>query len=346
MANHQLSGLFLFGTCRDFSKVCYLSNYIPRHSWALLFIPQEGSPTLWARVAGTRDLPFVRTLTWIEDIRPAGKTAHEVGETINSIMANGAEGVELCFGICGAKEMPYLLYDGCFSGQGYTLKPMDETMDKMMVKKRPREIRMLKDAAEIVKLAINGLKEAYQAGEKSVKCLLESERIARMHGATDVRLLVSLDQGKTLQPLDQIIDHDLEPLVAYLSVQYLGYWADACVTLMDPSKPIYAKGKEVLEYLIHSLRPGVMINSLVHEVTKLVTPFQMHPVLQGSVGNSIGLSPLGFPRLSYDDGLQCIEEGSVFTIRTGLTHGNNDYVLLSAIVHIKRENNDILFMSC
>ena len=50
------------------SALAYVSNFIPRMRWGMALVPRTGEARLLCSM-GTRDLPAMRTMTWIADVQ-------------------------------------------------------------------------------------------------------------------------------------------------------------------------------------------------------------------------------------------------------------------------------------
>ena len=68
MERHSWPAVLVYGDVRDHSALAYLSNFIPRVRWGMALLPRSGDPRLLCAMS-TRDLPAMRGLTWITDVR-------------------------------------------------------------------------------------------------------------------------------------------------------------------------------------------------------------------------------------------------------------------------------------
>ncbi|MBS4026856.1 MAG: hypothetical protein KGZ96_14475 [Clostridia bacterium] len=346
--DNGLSGLIVYGDCRDYSKLCYLTNYIPRHSWGMVLVPACGSPCLLANVAGTRDLPFVRLLTWIEDIRPAKNAANEIKQFIKDMNDNpNNNALEQTIGICGGEQMRHFLYKEIATEcQQYNLKNVDMLIEPLLHRKRPREITVIREATNLLKSAVDAMQVIYSKGGSVMSAVIEADRVARNLGAQDVRLLYSIDFGLNLRPIEALSEERNDPLIAYIAIEYLGYWVEAMVTLTQKQKsPAYNKASQLLDFYKTTVRSGVGIEQLVESSMEIIKPFESHPVTQGRFGHSIGLYLQEKPLFELSFGQSKIYEETIYTVHAGLTDNNKDHALLSAIILINQNGNEILWSS-
>lgn len=345
--DNELKGLIIYSDCRNYAKLCYLTNYIPKHSWAMLLVPANGNPRLLANVAGTRDIPAVRILTWLEDIRPAKNIAGEVSQFVEQITEGQLAGSgKETIGICGVEEMRHSVYKEIVSGCGqHVMKNMDPLFERLLLQKRPREVAVMRETCNLLKSAANAMRESHRRGGSVVTAVIEAERVARYMGAQDVRVLYSLDSGHSLQPFDTLSEVRNDPMIAYIAVQYLGYWAEAMISITRKESPAYHKAVKLLEFFQTSLRPDSKIHELVHQGLAIAKPYQLHVVANGRFGHSIGLSLEEKPFLDLSCGEGKIEDGTLYSVHATLTDNKQENVMLSTMVLVKRNGNEILWSS-
>ncbi|WP_102348815.1 aminopeptidase P family N-terminal domain-containing protein [Bacillus sp. Marseille-P3661] len=344
MVRHELDVLIVYGSVRDYSELCYLTNYIPKHSHALILIPAKGQPCLLAGVAGTRDIPAVQALTWLEDIRSTKKLKAEISSFLENITVGKANAA---IGICNKDIMRASLYqdivDACQTNE---FKDMDEFFRQILEQKRPREVSTMEAASEILRLAVEELKIVYRNSGDIIAAVTEAERVARLKGAQDVRLLFSLDEGKTLRPFEELVGKvHTHTAIAYMAVEFLGYWAEGFVTIANENPYIYQKATELLFYLKTSLQKDVPIADIVRGADQKIAPYSLHPLVQGGYGHAIGLSISETPVIQTSSAVEKVKTGSIYSIHAGLTNQNDENVILSALVLVEEDGSVILWSS-
>ncbi len=67
MERNGWPAVLVYGDVRDHAALAYLSNFIPRVRWGMALLPRSGDARLLCAMS-TRDLPAMRTLTWIADV--------------------------------------------------------------------------------------------------------------------------------------------------------------------------------------------------------------------------------------------------------------------------------------
>src|SRR5215831_20713182 len=79
MAQENLDSLVIYGDNYSFADLCYLTNYFPKVRGGIAVVPRSGTLALLLNI-GSRDVPFAKTLTWVEDVRAS-----------NNVGADGAK---------------------------------------------------------------------------------------------------------------------------------------------------------------------------------------------------------------------------------------------------------------
>ncbi|HMA81727.1 MAG TPA: aminopeptidase P family N-terminal domain-containing protein, partial [Candidatus Binatia bacterium] len=72
MARQDLDALVIYGDNYSFADLCYLTNYFPKVRGGIAVVPRQGAISLLLNI-GSRDVPFAKTLTWIEDVRASNQ---------------------------------------------------------------------------------------------------------------------------------------------------------------------------------------------------------------------------------------------------------------------------------
>ncbi|WP_102348853.1 aminopeptidase P family N-terminal domain-containing protein [Bacillus sp. Marseille-P3661] len=343
----NLKGAIIYSDVRNYAKVCYFSNYIPKHSYAILLIPAIGEPRLLAKLAGIRDIPYVQTLTWIEDIRAVKNLENEIREFLEQIATSDAqENSKPTVGICGNELMTNKVYKDIISaGEFVNFEEIDSHLDSTLRQKRPREKAVINEAVSLLQHSVVAMKEVHRREGSVVTAMVEAEQVARNYGAQDVRILFSLDYGKTLQPLETISEVRNDPMIAYIAIDYLGYWVEGMVTLIQQPNEIYDQTITLLNNLKKSLVSGASISSIIKDSTKSIAPYELHPVSLGGYGYNIGLSLKEKPLLHENYGNDVIQEGDIYSLHACLTNGKEEHCLLSSIISINKNGNEILWSS-
>ena len=81
MARRNLDALVIYGDNYYFADLCYLTNYFPKVRGGIAVVPREGAISLLLNI-GSRDVPFAKTLTWVEDVRASNQVGGDGAKLI------------------------------------------------------------------------------------------------------------------------------------------------------------------------------------------------------------------------------------------------------------------------
>ena len=343
MAGNSWPAVLVYGDVRDHAALAYLSNFIPRVRWGMALLPHSGDPRLLCAMS-TRDLPAMRGLTWIADVRSGmgPEWAKAFDPWCEQIKTDQL--VEL--GTLGFDLMAPVLHQAVRRslGEHFTLRRADDVLAVPPERKRPRELTMLRASCKLVETAAKTFVETWRDTGEPETAALDAERLARSLAAQDVRTLISLDGGRTLVPFHGSFEKKRGPLVGYLAVKAMGYWADLFVSADEGHTHASRHAETALDALIAAVRPGVRAGDLYAKAAAALAPLRLHPALSGSVGHGIGLSLNEHPEFGADTETALTEDG-VYTLQVGTAGTEAGNVLLSAIVRNAAKGAEVLLRS-
>ena len=61
--------------------LCYLTNYFPKVRGGIAVVPRDGAITPSLNI-GSRDVPFAKTLTWVDDVRASNQVGTDGAKLI------------------------------------------------------------------------------------------------------------------------------------------------------------------------------------------------------------------------------------------------------------------------
>jgi Xaa-Pro aminopeptidase len=358
MERNSWPAILAYGDVRDHGALAYLTNFVPRVRWGMALLPRSGDARLLCAMS-TRDLPAMRNLTWIADVQSGMGPEWVKGFDPWFERFRGERAVAL--GTLGFDSMAPVLFESVRRslGEGFLLRPADDVSPMPPLRKRPRELTMIRAACEVLQFAVQAFVQSWRKEPNPEAAALDAERAARSHAAQDVRTLVSLDGGRTLVPYQGRFETKAGRLVGYIAVKVVGYWADMFVTLPDRAATAAVQRAEgALAALIAGIRSGASTAALYAATAEALRPFALHPMLGGSVGHGIGLSLDEKPefRAAEDSALQ---EDGIYTLQVGIAGGKNDgkddsgkddggedeHILISAIVRSTAKGAEVLARS-
>jgi Xaa-Pro aminopeptidase len=344
MDHNGWEAVLVYGDVREHSALAFLSSFIPRVRWGMALLPRTGDARLLCAMS-TRDLPAMRTLTWIADVRSGMGPEWEKAFDPWVDGLKGDQAVKL--GTLGFDIMAPVLRAAVRRSLGdrFALQRGDDVVANPGRRKRPRELTMMRASCKLLEAAAKIFMESWRSNHEPETAALDAERLARSLAAQDVRTLVSLDGGRTLVPFQGRFEKCAGPLVGYLAVKVVGYWADMFVTVDDgPATAALRRAEAALDAIIANMHPGARTEALHTKAVSALAPHKLHPVLGGSVGHGIGLSLHEGPEFSAAGDAALVEDG-VYTVQVGVADAAAGNALLSAIVRSTAKGTEVLARS-
>jgi Xaa-Pro aminopeptidase len=336
--------VLVYGDVREHAALAFLSSFIPRVRWGMALLPRTGDARLLCAMS-TRDLPAMRTLTWIADVRsgmgPEWEKAFDpwferfIGDQAQKL---GTIGFDIMAPVLHATVRRSL-------GERFALQRADDIVAIPSCRKRPRELTMIRASCKLLETAAKTFAESWRRDHEPETAALDAERVARSLAAQDVRTLVSLDGGRTLVPFQGRFEKCAAPLVGYLAVKAVGYWADMFVTVDDGTiTPTARHAEAALDAVIAIMRPGVRTSEVYAKAVGALAPYKLYPVLGGSVGHGIGLSLHEGPEFQVSGDATLVEDG-IYTLQVGAADAKAGNALMSAIVRVAAKEAEVLVRS-
>ena len=298
MSQLNLDALAIYGDNFSFADICYLTNYFPKVRGGLALVPRDGTLTLLLNI-GSRDVPFAKTLTWIDDVRASNQL--------------GADGAKL-LKERGFEKARLGLVD---SGRGFPLPQLEEikrmlpqvtweSIDTMFQSARlcksPREINAMRAAGRVLNEICRVTAKFIKPGRKEFEIVADIDRLARDLGAEDIRILAG---ARRLNPPSfkqeaQLTTH----WSVYFAVQHERYWAEAGRTyiLVDDGKlqSAYERAQETCAALAKQLKPHQSTAEIEDVARRELGEFYPTAAVYG-LANGIGLNLWEAPFLNQGD---------------------------------------------
>lgn len=351
MADKGWAGLIVHGDSQENGLLCYLTQFIPNQRWGLALIAADRPPRLIAPV-GPRDLPAVRRLTWVQDIRATSDIAGALDAWLQEIFGKPASGGgQGKIGFADLDRMRFDLagraLDAC---RGYSLvEDASPAVAAITRAKRPRELALLRLSYACLQLALDEVEAVRSAGGGDRAALLAGERSARMAGAQDVRILCSAGDGTgSLRPIDSRSPGPsrtgrVEALTVYFALRRGGYWAEAMLTLTEAPSPAQCAARQALAAAAASVRANTACRDLFRLLEAGGRPDAGQPLLGTGIRRAGGLSLDAEPWMQAGSDEALVENG-VYTMATGFREENaGHHVLLSTTVLATPAGHEILW---
>ncbi len=273
--------------------VGYLSNYLTAGALATLICVPGAELTLVAGLGGGRDHPFIKGMTFVNDVR----WFPQLGAGICEVLAErgvtagplAVAGLDDCFAHARAEALLAAL-------SAFEVVPFDEGLDSLRRTKREREIGALRAGRAILHAAGEALVQSWRAHRDLHRALTEAEKVAKFRGARDFRALAVASDG-SWRPWPDATSWGVERYGVYLAVEYLGYWAD--LGLSGPeSDGVGALAEIALDVAERALREGSSGASLHLALRDELGADARVVTLEAS---GVGTSLVETPRLSDED---------------------------------------------
>jgi Xaa-Pro aminopeptidase len=298
MARQNLDALVIYGDNYSFADLCYLTNYFPKVRGGIAMVPWKGAVSMLLNI-GSRDVPFAKTLTWVEDVRASNQV--------------GADGAKL-LKEKGFEKAKIGLID---SGQGFPLPQLEEMktalpqvnwqdcapmLQPLRLVKTAQELAAMREAGRLLQEICAGAEGFTKSGRKEYEVVADIDRLARDKGAEDIRILAG---EKRLSPpsfkqAGIIGGH----WAIYLAVQHERYWAEAGRTFILSGgvklMEAYQKAQEIVVAMAKQLKPNGAVAAVDETAQRELGEFYGAASVYG-LANGIGLNQWEAPFLSESD---------------------------------------------
>ena len=337
------SAVIVYGDNRNHAELAYLSNFVPKLGPGMMFIPREDEPKLLVSGAPNM-LSAARRLTWIEEVEPL----RDAGKTIVRWLNDGIDSYPGASGcrpaLIGDDYMRSALHKQFIESFGHANSFLDATpwLRTLMRCKSPRELAIIREGCAILDAATKAIAEAKRGGAGITAAILEAERAAYHLGAQDVRSLFSVDAGRTLRPFEEPIDSAVGSLQAYIAVRYIGYWTEGFVFLSGSEDPVLTKTASALKAVTAETTVGTKCSDLARVAAEKIRPYGAHAITGENIGNGIGLLLEEEPRVSANNEA-VVGAGEVYALRVGASDGQEHHGIVSAIVAVHENENEVLW---
>src|SRR5262245_6819755 len=162
MEQEGLDALVIYGDNYSYGDLCYLTNYFPKVRGGVGIIPRSGTISLLLNI-GSRDVPFAKSLTWLDDVRASGQLGRDGAEVLKEN---------------GLTQARIGLVD---SGKGFPLPQLEELkeslpkdqwqpghsmLSQMRLQKSAKELVALREAGRVLNRLWDGAREQNSPARK------------------------------------------------------------------------------------------------------------------------------------------------------------------------------------
>lgn len=312
MREHSCDLLLVYGDSWKYGNLAYLTHFLPKNRGALAVIPMEGAPALIVQEP-SRNNPFSKTLTWIQELHSVGSLSRGLGEAIKEKMLKpkkvGLVTVKEQLNIREWREMAKLL-------EGAELCDLSDFLSELRALKSPREAALIEEAARILAKALSLFEKEARPGMKEYEIFAHLDREARRLGAEDFRLLLARSSKPQvgLRPAGGSALEKGEGYLILVGASYQRYWAEVgrtfCLgSVAESTAKAYGQARLLFGRLREEVNKGVFACSWL---SGLPSPAQNSLKAYG-LGNGVGLDFAERPFLGDE-----IKPGMILTLRVCL----------------------------
>jgi len=301
MSKQGLDALLIYGDNYAFADICYLTNYFPKVRGGIAIVPRRGPLSLLLNI-GSRDVPFAKTLTWVEDVRASNQVGREGAALLKEK---------------GLGDATVGLVD---SGQGFPLPELEQMkgalpeihwvdshaiFSPIRLKKSPAELSALRAAGRVLADICDCAAALMERGKKEYQVIADIDRLARDKGVEDIRIMAGDDglRPPNYRNLARLVSH----WTLYLAIQYERYWVESGRTyILAPDSKLYGvyqKAQEIVGQIAGQLKPGNPVAAIDQCARNHLGEFYATASLYG-LGNGIGLNQWEAPFLSEEEARQ------------------------------------------
>jgi Xaa-Pro aminopeptidase len=339
-----LKAMLICGDAREHSMLAFFSNFAPRLRWGMALLPRQGDPRLLVSMS-SRDMPAMRLMTWIPDVL-SGWTWDTAFDPWLAGLDKGASAdapVDIGTVRLDLMRPPLMASLEKSLGNRFRLRHVDGDVAALRAT-RPRELSLMREACAVARAGAEAFAHAARDGKGAEAAALEGERTARLKAAQDVRTLVSHDGGRTLQPFRGTFEAKASPLVGYIAVKHMGYWAEMFVSAGDQTGDAPQRARAGLDAALQDMRPGAAAADIHAQAMAPLGGQALHPVLGGSVGRRIGLSANEGGELRSDSS-HMLQAGEVYALHVGTHDAASGGAFASAMAVVTDKGAEVLTRS-
>ena len=291
IASHGDAAWLLVGDVIRHGPVVYATNFMPRVRSALVFIPTQGAPTLFANIS-LRDVPAARLITDVEDIRPFSRLPKDLSSFVAERLPQGGVigtvGVEDCLPANDwwaiEEALPLIAW-----------APRELEINAMRASKDAFEVAAIQRSMDLANLALDAAPDLLRRGLSMRVVIAELDLIVRSRGAEDVRFLIATGAHVTqaLRPVDDSTPKDGDTVLIYCAVQNQRYWGEAAQTYVighasDTLKALHARAIGALDAMAAQIKPGAPARDIANIAANLLADDYQIAANYG-LGGGIGL---------------------------------------------------------
>jgi Xaa-Pro aminopeptidase len=308
--------LLVYGDSWRYGHLAFVSHFIPKNRGALAAIPLAGEPALIVQEP-SRNNPFSKTLTWIDEVRSVGQFAQGLGDALKARQLKprrvGLVSVEEQLNIREWNGLLKLL-------EGAGLSDLSALLVSLRLVKSAAEQAMVKKCASILERSLELFQRELRPGQKEHEIAAVAEREARRRGVEDFRFMLarSAEPDIGLRPPGPSAIDKGELLLVAVAASYQRTWAEIGRTFSArrPAQELQ-KVYDLAKGLFRKLKDGVTVGSAPQAAADFLSEVPVaarNSLLAYGLGNGIGLDMSEAPFLGREGSFK-IQPGMALTLR-------------------------------
>jgi Xaa-Pro dipeptidase len=325
MKRGNFEALLIFSQKRG--HVAYVSGYRPNYhtNSAIIILPLVGNPILLIKFPF--DLSRARSVSWFTDIRASVSEDQErmvaqCAESIRSLALERSR-IGLVAADLAVDELSLSLYEHIRTHLPKAqFEPASDLLNELRLVKSQNEIEHLRGAAQLAELVADEFRKAVRPGTKDHVAVAAALHVARLEGADDCSMILSLDPSRMALPPSGSEFRQGDEISCEITVQYHGYWIQIC-RVLSIGKPNAAQ-REIFEVCrgaheaaVRAAKPGASVARLVEEAHQVIANAGYKDYIEYGPGHGVGLDlPELYPLDSQCKGL--LSPGMVLVIHPAI----------------------------
>jgi Xaa-Pro aminopeptidase len=331
MRQQGLGLLLVYGDSRRYGDLAFVSHFIPKNRGALAIIPLDGEPALVVQEP-SRNNPFSKTLTWIDEVHSVGQFAQGLSEAVKARALKPKN-----VGLVAVKEQLNIRECNALVKvlDGARISDCSDLLSSLRVIKSPAEIALLQESSEILSEALSLFENEVKPGQKEYEIMALLDREARRRGAEDFRFLIARSSQPEigLRPASSSTVEKGEALLISVAASHQRCWAELGRTFCLGSPPqqlfkSHGLAKNMFQKLAESIKAGASAAAAGAWLKEVPFPGVRESLQAYGLGNGIGLEMIELPYLGADGSVP-IQSGMVLTLRVCMTGKDSGCALIA-----------------
>ncbi len=331
MRERAVDLLLVYGDSWRFGNLAFVSHFMPKNRGALVVIPLEGEPVLVVQEP-SRNNPFSKSLTWIDELHSVGKFAQGLSGTLEARSLKPRK-----VGLVTVKEQLNIREWGELAKllQGAQLCDCNDLLISLRLTKSAAELELLKQTSQILRDGMKVFAQEARPGLKEYEISAALDREARRQGAEDFRLLLARSSAPEigLRPVGSGALKKNEGILVFVAASYQRYWAELGQTFClgrasEQLVKTYDLANRIFGQLAERTKAGVSSTAATACLGEVPSLAVRNSLEAYGVGNGVGLDLTEEPYLGKD-GRGEIKPGMTLTLRVCFTANESGSALIS-----------------